>query len=179
MGWYFVLEHHWYYAGESVMADFDAYLDSIKAQISRIPGDAALAVAQEAFMKLVEHTRIDSGQAALNWHFQPYSEDFSLLDQQMLWGYGSISPVSPAGYKWSKTDNSQAIFMYQFEYMMNQLTFAPKNIRGVVIYNPITPGYPDFAPGSDEFYAHVAFERLDINAIMQEAVATVEASYNG
>lgn len=163
----------------SSIADIDNYLNGIKTQIERVPRDVALLVAQEIFQTVVEQTRIDSGQAALNWHFQPYETDFTMEGQEMLWGYGSHTPVSPAGYKWSKVDNSQAVFLYQFEYMMNQLTFAPENLRGVMIYNPIEPGAADFAPGSDEFYAQIAFEKLDITAITENAVAKIESSYNG
>lgn len=163
----------------SSLAEIDNYLTSIKAQIERVPRDIALLVAQEIFQEVVEKTRIDSGQAALNWHFQPYESDVTIEGQEMMWGYGSHPPTSPAGYKWSKVDNSEVVFLYQFEYMMNQVTFAPEKLRGVMIYNPITPGAADFAPGSDEFYAQVAFERLDVNAIVESAIAKIESSYNG
>lgn len=159
------------------MNNNELYLDSIIAQVARIPRDAALAVGQHIFHAVVEQTRVDSGQAALNWHFQPFFGDFNALGQEMLWGYGTIAPTSPAGYKWSKVDNTEGVFLYQFEYMMNQLSFAPDKISGVAIYNPISPGFAGFSPGTDEYYAQIAFEKLDIEAITQDALATVEASY--
>lgn len=161
-----------------MMNTFDAYLDNIKAQVAKVPRDAALAVAQHIFQAVVEKTKIDSGQAALNWHIQPYATDFAEIGQEMLWGYGSVAPISPAGYKWSKVDNSEAVFLYQFEYMMNQVSLAPENLRGVMIYNPIESGHPDFAPGSDVNYEYIALGGIDFAGIVANAVSEVEASYN-
>ncbi len=161
-------------------ADIDSYFNNIRAQIKRVPRDLALAVGEKIFQAVVHKTRQDSGQAALNWFYEPYESDApTMRTQEMLWGYGKQSPVSPAGYKRAHGVNSDQVFIYQFEYMVNQSSLAPENLGGILIYNPITPGFPDFAPGNDTHYAQTALGAVDIDAIAQAALAEVEGEYNG
>ncbi len=160
-------------------SDIDAYFNPIRAQIKRIPKDIALEAAQLIFHAVVEKTKVDSGQAALNWRFEPFEGDAPTMHvQEMLWGYGKVSPTSPAGFKYSHGMNADSVFLYQFEYMMNQLVSVPENMTGVYIYNPITPGFAGFDPGNDQYYAENALRNIDIDAIAVAALSQVEGSYN-
>lgn len=158
--------------------DIDAYFAPLRAQIKRVPRDTALEVAALIFHAVVEKTRIDSGQAALNWFFEPYEGDAPAMNvQEMMWGYGKVYPTTPAGFKGSHGANTDSVFMYQFEYLSNQMSIAPEHMTGVYIYNPIAPGFSGFNPGSDLYYADNALRSIDIDAISQAALAQVEGSY--
>lgn len=155
----------------------ESYIQGIIDQIARIPTDMAKQVGAEIFMEAVNRTRVDSGQAAANWQFAPYQGEYVEIDQQMMWGYGDIEPISPVGYKWAKYDNSEAVYRYQFERMTDALASAPDDITGVAVYNPISVGYGAFAPGTDVFYPENAFRNVDLQAIAQVALDRVYAEY--
>lgn len=157
-----------------------AYLESIVAQFESVPRDAALAVAREIFQEVVSNTSVDSGQAALNWQYIPYKGQPVLEDQKILWGYGDVDPVAPAGRKWAGklVDNSEAIYMYQFSYAIDQMASAPNDIDGVVVFNPITEGFASFAPGDDLFYPENAFKNVEIDQAISGALERVYADFN-
>lgn len=156
----------------------ESYLEGICAQIARVPRDLALKVAAEVFEQSVQGTRIDSGQAALNWRFVPYTDQPLLEPQEMMWGFGDTEPTTPAGYKWSKYDNSETVYRVQFEYLIDQMSAAPDVINGVVVYNPITEGYANFAPGDDTFYPRNAFGNLDMDSIVNAALERAYSDFN-
>lgn len=159
--------------------DVDAYFAPIRAQIKRIPRDIALEVAQQIYEQVTHKTRIDSGQAALNWFFEPYEGDHPAMRQQeMLWGYQHVSPTTPAGYKHTHGLNDEGVMQYQFEYMANQIATAPEKLSGVYIYNPITPGFTQFSPGDDTFYELTALGSIDIDSIAATALSLVESTYH-
>lgn len=155
-----------------------SYLSDICAQLDRVPRDIALQVGAEIFEQAVQKTRVDSGQAAANWKFMAYDGQPFMEPQEILWGYANVDPVSPVGYKWAKYDNSQAVYEYQFEQLVDRLASAPANITGVVVYNPITAGFAGFAPGNDYFYGVNAFRNLDMDQIVAAALERAYSEYN-
>lgn len=156
----------------------ESYLQSICAQLARIPRDVGLQVAARIFEEVVNHTRVDSGQAAVEWKFLPYKGAAFLETQQIMWGYADVDPVSPVGYKWAMYDNSEAVYRYQFEQLVDGLSMAPDDIDGIMIYNPITAGFAGFAPGNDYFYGQNAFGNVDMDSIVASALAKTYAEYN-
>ena len=156
----------------------ESYLADICAQIERIPRDIALQVGAEIFEAAVQHTRVDSGQAAANWKFVPYQSVLSMEQQQMMWGWGNVDPISPVGYKWAQYDNSQAVYEYQFGELVNALAAAPLDITGVAVYNPITVGFSGFAPGNDYFYEENSFRNVNIEQMVSAALERAYAEFN-
>lgn len=132
------------------------YLQQLTAQLREVPRVAAAEVAIRIFTGVLQHTAIDSGQAILNWRMQPYKGSPSFDQQQMYWGYGNVTPIAPAGYKWTGGSNFEAVVMSQYQYaMVAKASMEGQDFDGVVIYNPIEPGFPGFAPGDDtKYYAN-------------------------
>lgn len=156
----------------------ESYLQDICAQLERIPADIATEVASEVFEQAVQQTRVDSGQAAAQWKFLPYSGSFFMEDQEILWGFAGHDPLYPAGYKYSYYDNSETVYRFQFEQLTDAIAMMPKDIDGIVVYNPITEGFAGFTPGDDSFYPSNAFARLDMDGIVSSTLARVYAQYN-
>lgn len=144
-----------------------AYLKAITDRLEALPLAVAKRAGFHALITLVsEHTRIDSGQAAANWKFEWYAGSPSYAPQKMMWGYGDVSPTSPVGFKSyysgyipvnnnlprGETGNPETILSWQMEQAAFTLMSVPKEASGVTVYNPITPGYADFAPGDDTYY---------------------------
>jgi hypothetical protein len=156
----------------------ESYLADICKQLENIPRGIATTVASEIFEQAVQQTRVDSGQAAANWKFEPYKGSFFLDDQEILWGFAGHDPVYPAGYKWSMYDNAEAVYRYQFEQLTDAIAMMPDDIDGIVVYNPITVGFAGFQPGDDLFYPDNAFARLDMDGIVSTTLQRIYAEYN-
>lgn len=154
------------------------YLETICAQLSRIPTDLAKTVAAEVFEQAVQATRVDSGQAAANWHYQPYKGTPFTEPEEIMWGYANVDPISPAGFKWAMYDNSEAVYRWQFENLMDAMATTPDDIDGILVYNPITTGFAGFAPGDDAFYPQNAFRNIDMESIVQSAMERAYAEFN-
>lgn len=153
------------------------YLQGLVDQITSVPTVAAAILATEIYKGAVLQTHIDSGQAALNWHISPYVSEPTFEGQEMLWGYGSVAPSAPAGFKWAKGSNVSRVRAYLFEQGVSvQLALENEDFTGIAIYNPITPGFPGFAPGNDENYEHYALgeAHADIAQIISAAQAEME-----
>lgn len=150
-----------------------AYVDDIIGMIEKVVPRAIAEVAASAFEQVVWATRVDSGQAALNWHLIPHlGSDPPLPDSERMWGYGSVAPVPPAGYKWSKGDNEEWVRTYLIEQRLIAADLlAEYPLTGATIYNPITPG--DFAgqPNDDSKYAAYAFDYIEGNLDLIQEMA--------
>ena len=156
----------------------ESYLEGICAQLARIPVDVAKTVSAEVFEQVVQHTRVDSGQAAANWHFQPYKGSPAMEPEEIMWGYANVDPISPVGYKWAMYDNSEAVYRWQFENLMDGLSIIQEDIDGILIYNPVSAGYAGFQPGTDVFYPDNAFANLNIDGIVNAALERTYAEYS-
>lgn len=154
------------------------YLAGLCAQLARIPAGIAKTVAAEVFEQAVQHTRVDSGQAAANWHYQPYKGQPFMEPEEIMWGYANVDPINPVGYKWAMFDNSEAVYRWQFENLMDAMSIVQDDIDGVMVYNPITSGFGGFQPGQDVFYPDNAFANLNMDAIVSAALERTYAEYN-
>lgn len=129
-----------------------AYLEGLIAQIMPIPRAYAAEVAVRIFQGMVEHTRFDSGQAALNWHILPYVGTPSYENERIMWGYGGsrvpeVAPIPPAGMKWSKGENAEYIKTSLLEQSIVRLaSLETETFDGIAVYNPITPNFAGFQP---------------------------------
>lgn len=149
-----------------------AYLKSICDQIRQVPKIAAVEVAVRIYIKAIESTAVDSGQAVLNWRLQPYVGSVSYEQQRMMWGYGSVAPVSPAGFKYSGGANEN-IRLHAIEgAFVSSAILREQKFDGIAVYNPIEPGFGSFAPGNDEFYFINAFGQVanQWSSIISEAI---------
>ena len=155
----------------------DAYLESLCGQLDAIPMDIASQVASHIFESAVKRTVQDSGQAAYHWQFIPYEGSPSLGQQEIVWGYGDVEPKSPVGYKWSFGVNSAEVLQYQFEAHVNALSIIKPTMDGIVVYNPIDSGFPDFHPNTDDYYPDNAFRKIDEGELVSSAFNQVYSTY--
>lgn len=149
------------------------YLENLGALLEQVPQVAAIEIATRIFAGVVLNTAIDSGQAALNWHLQPYTDNpyADMQIQQMLWGYGDVAPIAPAGYKWSGGINEQAVRSQLIEEgIMQRVALRGQHFTGIVVYNPIDSNFPGFTPGSDMYYPQNAFQAVDEAGIVSTAI---------
>jgi hypothetical protein len=155
----------------------ESYLREICDELSTIPQRVALQAASTIFEQVVQQTRVDSGQAAMNWQFIIYEGDPNVLPEEIMWGFGDTPPMSPVGYKWSYMDNSAAVYQAQYENMLDKLASAPAEFDGIMIANPISPGFAGFEPmtPNDYFYADNAFAGLNYEGVVQSAIEEAEA----
>ena len=149
-----------------------AYLRRIADQIRSVPRQAAIEVAVRAYIGLVESTVVDSGQAVLNWRIQPYVGSMSYAEQEILWGFGTTSPVSPAGYKWSGGVNEHVRMNAIEGAFAAALRMRGEQFDGISVYNPIEPGFAAFQPGNDQYYFSNALGEAEglLGAIVQRAL---------
>jgi len=153
-----------------------AYIASITAQLRKVPRVAAIEIARRVFIGVVKHTVVDSGQAAFNWHMQPYVGQPVFLQQQILWGYGSVAPVSPVGYKWSSGANAELVLGAMLEAgAMMAAQLEDMHFTGISVYNPITPGFAGFTPDDDSSYFENALG--DVEKALAQIVS--DAAYEG
>lgn len=158
----------------SRLTDNRKYLRGLVAQFISVPAEAAAEIAVRIYAGMVEHTAFDSGQAAANWHLQPYVGSVSFQEQQIMWGYGAVSPVAPVGYKWSggvaEDQVKSGLVMQQMEIASD---LRGRVFDGISVYNPIQPGYSGFAPGNDERYFEYALGEAEarVGEVVQKAVA--------
>lgn len=133
------------------------YIRGLKAQFNALPKEAAIEASVLIFRKMVELTRFDSGQAALNWRIQTFSGSPKFEPQKILWGYSGNAPKGLADYKFSKGRKAAAVQseLIEFAYAMKVIMQRQK-FDGISVYNPITPGFSGFFPGNDEYYEKVA-----------------------
>lgn len=156
----------------------ELYLEEICKQLARIPADIAKTVSAEIFEQVVQKTRVDSGQAAANWHFEPYKGTPFTEPEEIMWGYANQDPIAPVGYKWAMYDNSEAVYRWQFENLADRLSMTQDDIDGILIYNPVTAGFAGFHPGTDVFYPDNAFAALNVEGIVNAALERTYAEYN-
>lgn len=164
----------------SNLSENKKYLRAIAAELSEIPRDIALNTAKKILLSMVHKTKVDTGQAALNWNMIPFVSKAQMGEQKVLWGtaptYENAQyPVLPK-YGDEKNDLPTLI-----DYMNGRVNYiiqgAPKNLRGVLVYNPITPGFAAFAPGDDTYYEENALWEAE-GAVTSESSAAVEAAEN-
>lgn len=98
--------------------------------------------------------------------------------ETIMWGYANVDPIHPVGYKWAMYDNSEAVYRYQFEQVIERIAAMPEKIDGILVYNPITVGFAGFTPGSDAFYPENAFKGLNMDAIVASALARAYENYS-
>lgn len=156
----------------------ESYLTAICKELEKIPRETAILVASEIFENAVSATKIDSGQAAAQWKIEGYTGSVSMAPQEILWGFGDQEPVYPAGFKWSAIDNSEQVHRHQFETLVNVIASMPEEIDGIVVYNPITPGFADFRPGKDDRYAGNAFAAVSVDGIVSQALSSAYNEMN-
>ncbi len=155
-------------------AENQKYVDEIIKSIRHVAAPAALEVAAMVFEKAVEETVQDSGQAAAQWYFIPYVDAAVALPvQQIMWGFDGHTPIPPVGYKGDKGLNAEFVHIAQMEELAGALASAPENITGVMVYNPITKGFPGFVPGSDEAYLDNAFG-IELDEALEDFGQTVK-----
>lgn len=157
-----------------------AYLRSIAKELEKIPRNLALNAGKKLFVMLVAKTRVDTGQAALNWEMQPYVDGPSMKSQRMLWGTAPsfLNAVYPVLPKFSVESNDLVTLLDYASGKANYIVkSAPAFISGVSVYNPITPGFPSFSPGSDEDYEDTALRQADyeIEYLAEKAIEQAEA----
>lgn len=159
-----------------------AYLSALIAkELKPIPSRYALEVGIRLYTRMINETVVDSGQAAANWQFIPYVTSPRKGPQKMLWGYDDVEPTSPVGWKsWysggaMKGGDVDQIAAHLSEIAEDEMMTSSLNVRGVLVYNPITPGFADFAPGNDANYEQNALETAYISAPAARTAALAEA----
>ncbi len=178
------------------------YLKSLTDKLTPIPREMAIQISMQIFYGMLQvsttKSGFDSGQAAANWRLEGFSFGADYGAQKMLWGYsdpffGDVSPTNPVGYK-SFTPNSRGgmfkpeegtkgspgnpdrIFATMAEYATMQVVQMPKDVSVISVYNPISPGFVGFNPGSDEKYETNALDanRTALPSVIANAVATTD-----
>lgn len=150
------------------------YLEKLIQPLLELPNAAAIAIATKIYQGVVAETAFDSGQAALNWRLQTYYGSARYDEQEMMWGYKGVTPIPPAGYKWSGGFNEEAVKMQLMEdSIVMAVALQAQRFDGISVYNPITPGFSGFAPGNDANYVYYALGdvQINLNAIISNAVA--------
>lgn len=153
------------------------YLQSIVDQIKPIPRVLAAQTAGRIYSALIEETHFDSGQAALNWHMEPYVGTPVYEQQKLLWGYGDVAPIYPAGYKWSGGENEELVKTNLIENAyIAAIILENQKFDGITVYNPITPGFAGFTPGKDDNYEYFALSDAEaqMGAIVTKAIKAAE-----
>lgn len=171
-------------------ADNKRYLQKLVDQLKPIPRAAAVRVSVNVFMEMLaistnDDSGFDSGQAAANWRIQGYVGSPAYEPQTMLWGYGDINPIAPVGFKSyypgmkageggrGEVGDPNKVYEYMFEYATLQAAQMPAEITGIVVYNPITPGFAGFAPGDDTHYEQNALgeNQAKLAMVVSKAIA--------
>lgn len=160
----------------SSLASNKKYLQSLVDQIKKVPTYAGAELAVSIFIKAVEATHVDSGQAALNWRITAYSGGPDLEQQEMLWGYGNVSPTAPAGYKWSLVPNDSVKASLIQDSIILGIQFKGLDFDGISVYNPITPNFANFSPGSDANYEFNALSDAEagMSSFISNAMSEME-----
>lgn len=158
-----------------------AYLNSLVKQIKEVPRQAALQTAHNLYLKLISYTAVDTGQAALNWRMTPFRTTYDLQPQRMLWGSAPDyeNPAYPVLSKNATQKNDLGSLLDYANGLAHYIVqSAPKQIDGVVVYNPITPGFPNFHPGDDRHYESNALSEAEQKwqTAFAEALAEAEAN---
>lgn len=153
-------------------ADNMRYLQSLVDQIKPIPRAAAVEVATRIFLRAVEATPIDSGNAAANWQILPYVGAPQYSQMQLMWGYGDVAPTIPVGYKFSKGAESEYVFRYQFEIATQAAVLYPTvQFDGITVFNPIEEGSSAFAPGIDTWYEENSVDKVPFETVITDSVS--------
>lgn len=148
------------------------YLQSLIDQIKPIPRAAAVEIATRIFIRAVEATPMDSGNAAANWEMIPYVGSPQYSPMQLLWGYGDTAPTLPVGYKFSKGAESQLVLQYQFEIATQAAVLYPTiEFDGISVFNPIEEGGSTFSPGIDTWYEENSISKVPFETIIMESLA--------
>lgn len=160
-----------------------AYLKKLTAKLDELPVFIARKAALytfEAVVKINVDIGFDSGQAAANWRLEGYSGSPAHGPQKMMWGYKGVEPTSPVGYKLNSKGLEGGVpvevLSYQLTYAVAQASFVNSSMSGVTVYNPITPGFIGFSPGSDAGYEENAFKGIESKfmSIAMESLARAE-----
>lgn len=159
-----------------VSAKSKAYVESLKALYNKIPYQLAGEVAARVFEKMVWETRLDSGQAVLNWKASQYTGVPVTEGPELIWGYGGIAPTGGAGYKWSKVPDETIRTDLIGQRLVQAETLGQGEFDGIVIYNPIDLGaFPNFSPGTDIFYEIIALGGANAKLAEIESASLSEA----
>ena len=86
------------------------YLQRLAARFPEVLPAILADSAMRIYVKLMEATVVDTGQALWNWDILPTKGQRSRFPkQQLLWGYGDVTPTAPVGTKtWGRHDKGNA-----------------------------------------------------------------------
>lgn len=162
----------------SAAAKNSRYLGELIASIQTVHKEIAADVMTRVYEKAVWNTKIDSAQAAFQWYIEPFVGTPSYEPQKVLWGFKGQAPTAPVGQKGSKLGPEYAEILIgmkltAFDNLVNS------KYDGIVVYNPIEPGFAGFQPGDDSKYFDNAFSEVDLEAFIQEAMEESEAAFAG
>ena len=164
------------------MATANTYLQSIIAELEKVPLQAGLLAGEVAYREALERTVADSGQALANWHLEASQGAADKIALQILWGYetktSDVTAVAPVGDKGSEGENRESVLIMMEEGLAIALASAPADADTVTVYNPITPGTPGFHPGDDSGYEAASIAEAG-NGIEELALAAVYEKFNG
>lgn len=159
-----------------------AYLRQQAALLRPLTSRLVAEVGIRVYQEMVLSTKVDSGQAAANWHMVPYKRKEPQEEaQRMMWGFGDTPPIPPVGWKaWSGVKNPE---MHANDVIEAVLSFALNmkegiaygGYSGVSVYNPIAPGFSGFFPGDDSEYADNALGNAKAQEDQVEKKALQEA----
>ena len=158
------------------------YLRKLAARFPEILPAMLADVSMRIYVKLMEVTVVDTGQALWNWNILPTKGQRSRFPRQaMLWGYGDVAPTAPVGVKtWGRHNKGNAgqleLIQAKLEYSASMFAYIRRNpsIVNVLIYNPITPGFAGFAPGSDAKYEETALGEARARSVQISEAARAE-----
>ncbi len=154
------------------------YLKSLTRGLRDIPRDIALNTAKKVMLAMVYKTQVDTGQAAANWNMLPFVTRAKMGGQKILWGTAPTFenaqyPVLP---KTADFKNDVAALVDYANGRANYIIqHAPKSLTGVLVYNPITPGFANFAPGDDTYYEENALYEAEGSVSAESAAALAAA----
>lgn len=160
-----------------------AYLKRLTDKLDQLPLFIARKAALYTFESVVKANLdkgFDSGQAAANWRLEGYTSSPTHAPQRMMWGYKDVEPTAPVGYKLNSKGLEGGVpvevLSYQLTYAATQASFLNSGMAGVTVYNPITPGFVGFSPGSDANYEGNAFAGVEgkFMSIAFESLARAE-----
>lgn len=163
----------------STLSQNREYLKGIADQLKPIPSRLVIETAVRTYQKVLQYTAFDSGQAMANWRIRPYMGSPTYEEQDMLWGYGDVTPVAPVGYKWRDQwdSNQQLVMAYLIEEsMIASISLKNVSFDGITVYNPISPGFASFNPGSDLQYEYNALggAKAQFSGLVAEALDEAE-----
>lgn len=166
------------------LTKWENYVRGLRRRLPEVVPTILAEATMRVYGGVLERTKVDSGQALNQWYILPSKGARAQLPaQEVQWGYGSVTPVAPVGWKARYSESDQNLSKdFLVEFKMQFYASAYDNILNsdytrAVVFNPITPGMPGFGPGSDDTYEDTALgeARSDQSALAEQAL---EEAYN-